>query len=180
MASLIEEHRILRRQLRGRHLLVTDYERRRLDRNVLEISHPAKLTRQQLTHPSIALGEDLEHVPVGSTHDVADVRDEVGRDLIVEQVAHGIDEDLSRAFPVQRWFQLLGYESQIEAALKGVSGYATEALSEHLRLAELAARAHSRAAPDRVPGRVRPLNGRPVAHGWLVYVLSVTVQVKGS
>ena len=44
--------------------------------DVLEISRPAKLTRQQLTHPSIALGEDLEHVPVGSTHCVADVCDE--------------------------------------------------------------------------------------------------------
>jgi hypothetical protein len=70
----------------------------------LEISHPAKLTRQQLTHPPIALGEDLEHVPVGSTHDVADARDELGGDLILKQVAHGIDEDLSGAFPVQRLF----------------------------------------------------------------------------
>ena len=38
-------------------------------------------------------------------------------------------------------------------------------------------RAHLRAAADRVPRCVRPLNGRAVAHRGLVYVLSVTGRV---
>ena len=89
----------------------------------------------------------------------------------MKQIAHRVDEDLTRPFPAQRLFQLLGYEAQIEAMLKGMSRYATEAFGEHLRVAELAAGAHFRAAPDRVPGRVRSFDSRPVAHGWLVYVL---------
>ena len=137
-------------------------------RDVLKISHPSELTRQQVAHTCIAFGEDLEDVPVGSSHDVADASDEIGRDVFVEQVAHRVDEDLPRPFPVQRLLQLLGHESEIEALFKRVSGHTAKALSEDLRIAELAAGAHLCAASDRVPSRVGPLNRRPVAHRSLV------------
>src|SRR5262249_18692524 len=145
-------------------------------RDVLKVSHPAKLTRQQLTHPSIALGEDLEHVPVGSTHDVTDLRDELSRHVFMKQVAHRVYEDLSRPFPMQRLLQFLGHETQFEAVFKRVPRDAAETLSEDLCVTEFAARADFCAAAYRVPCRVRPFNWRSVAHT-AAYVFPVTGEV---
>jgi DNA-binding PadR family transcriptional regulator len=49
---------------------------------------------------AIAPGDDLEEVPVSASHDVADPRDEVGWNLLVKEVAHRVDEYLSRTAPV--------------------------------------------------------------------------------
>jgi hypothetical protein len=64
---------------------------------------------------------------------------------------------------VQRLLKLLGHESQVEALLERVSRQ-RETLREHFRVAEFAARAHLRAAPNRVPRGVRRFNGGASAH----------------
>jgi hypothetical protein len=103
-------------------------------------------------------------VPVGPSHNIADTCDVVGWHVLVKEVTHRVDEDLPRPSPVQRLLQLFGHESQVEALFKRVFGHTSEALGEELRIAEFAARAHLRAAADRVPRRVRPFDGRSVAH----------------
>jgi hypothetical protein len=65
---------------------------------------------------------------------------------------------------MQRLLKFLRYESQVEALLERVPWDPAETLSEDLRIAELAARAHLRAAADRVPRRICPFDSGPVAH----------------
>src|SRR5689334_12309190 len=103
-------------------------------------------------------------MPMSSSHDLSNATDVVGWNVFVKEVAHRVDEDLARASPVQRLLELLGHQSQVEPMLEGMSRHAAETLTEHLRVAEFAARTHFRAAADRVPRRVRPLNRRAVAH----------------
>ena len=43
---------------------------------------------------SVALGEDLENVPVSTSHDIADAPDVVGWNVFVKEVAHRVDENL--------------------------------------------------------------------------------------
>lgn len=145
--------------------------------HVFKVRHPPQLTRQQFAQSLVALGEDLKQMPVSLSHDLSNATDVVGWNAIVKEVAHRVDENLPRATPVQWLLKLFGHQSEVEALLEGVSRHAAEALREHLRVAELAARAHLRAAANRVPRRVRPLNRRAVAHGGPVYVHSVTEQV---
>ena len=144
---------------------------------MIKIGHPPQLTPQQLAQSLVPFGEDLKYVPVSPSHDVANARDVVGWNVLVKEVAHRVDEDLPRASPVQRLLELFGNESEVEALLERVSRHTAETFREQLRVAELAARAHLRAAPDGIPRRVRPLNRRAVAHGGLVYVHSVTGRV---
>jgi hypothetical protein len=112
----------------------------------------------------MALGENLKDVPVGTLHDLTNTRDELGWNVLVEEVAHRIDEYLSRSSPVQRLFELLGNKPEIKSVLEGMARHATEAFRERLGVTELAPRAHLRAASHRVPGRVRPFDRRAVAH----------------
>ena len=51
---------------------------------------------------ALRLVSTLEEVPVGRLHGVEDTIDELGGDLLVEQVAHGIDEDHARPLP-RKW-----------------------------------------------------------------------------
>ena len=103
-------------------------------------------------------------MPVSSLHDLSNATDVVGWNVFVKEVAHRVDEDLPRASPVQGLLKPFGHESQVEALLERVPRHAAETLREHLCVAEFAARAHLRAAADRVPRRIRPLNRRAVAH----------------
>lgn len=116
-------------------------------------------------------------MPVSSSHDLSNATDAVGWNVFVKEVAHRVDEDLPRASPVQRLLKLLGHQSQVEPLLEGVPRHAAETLREHLRVAELAARTHLDAASHRIPSCVRPLDGRAITHGRLVYARSMTGQV---
>jgi hypothetical protein len=145
--------------------------------NGSQVGHPSQFTAQQLPEPIVPFGEDLEHMPVGPLHDVANARDVVDRNVFVKEVAHRVDENLSRAAPVQWLIELFRNESEIETLLERVSWHSAESFCEQLRIAELAARTHLRAAPDRIPRCVRPLDGRAIAHGRLVYARFMTGQV---
>ena len=132
--------------------------------DVLKIGHPPQLTSQQLPESLVPFSEDLKNVPVSPSHNVTDTRDVVGGNVPVKEVAHRVDEDLPCASPMQRLLELFRNESEIEALLEGVTRHPAETFREELRVAEFAARAHLRAAPHWIPGRVRPFNRRAVAH----------------
>lgn len=57
--------------------------------------------RREFNHAFFALGEDLEDVVVSAGHDVEDRSDVVGRYPLMEEVAHGVDEDEARLLPAQ-------------------------------------------------------------------------------
>lgn len=78
---------------------------------------------------------------------------------------------------MKRLIQLFRNETKIEPLFKGMCGYTAETFCEQLCVAKLAARADLRAAADWIPRRVRPLDGRAIAHGRLVYALFVTKEV---
>jgi len=50
-----------------------------------------------------ALGEDLKGVPPGGGHDFGDGHDVIVRDLVVEEIAHGVDEDHFGGAPAERF-----------------------------------------------------------------------------
>ena len=96
-----------------------------------------------------------------TSHDPLDV---VVGNVLVEQVAHRVDEDHLRRAPPQRLRELLRDEPQIEALLVRMAWHAAEPLGERLGVAVLAAGADLRAAADRVPRRVGPLDFRVLSH----------------
>ena len=128
-------------------------------RRALPVSAP-----QVCPHERAAFREHLEHMPVGGLHGVEDAVDEIGRDLLVEQVAHRIDEDPPRPFPRKRLGQPLRAPREVESVLEGMAGRAAKPLREALGVAVVAAARDLRAARHRVPRRVRPLDGGSVAH----------------
>jgi hypothetical protein len=58
--------------------------------------------------------QHLKDMPIRPLHRVEDLINEVARHFLMEQVAHRVDEDRSRAFPGQRLFQALMTQDQIE------------------------------------------------------------------
>jgi hypothetical protein len=82
----------------------------------------------------------------------------------MEEIAHGIDEDLPRGLPAERLPELFRDKADVEPLFKGVSWNATKALRESLGIAILAARADLRAATHRIPGRVGPFDLGLFAH----------------
>ena len=62
------------------------------------------------------------------------------------------------------------HEAKIEALLERMPGHAAKPLGESLRVAVLAAGGDLGAAPHRVPGRVSPFDGAPVAHCYHLYL----------
>ena len=106
----------------------------------------------------MALGQHLERVSVGVSHDPADRCDVRGRDGFVEQVAHGVDENPAGAPPRQRLVELLRHQAEVETLLERMSGDPAEAFGECLRVTVCAAGADLGATANRVPGGVGPLN----------------------
>jgi hypothetical protein len=86
----------------------------------------------------MALREDLEDMPVGRFHDLADTGDVVVRDVIVKKVAHGVNEDFPWTLPAKWVGQLLRYEPNIEALFKWVTGNTAKTLCKSFSIAVLA------------------------------------------
>ena len=114
----------------------------------------------ELGEPLGALGEHLVAVLVRRLHHLEDLVDVVVGHVLVEEVAHGVDEDGARLRPAERLVEALGAQLQLEAALVGVAGDAAEALGEGFGVAVGAAGADLGAARDGVPGGVGPLDLR--------------------
>ena len=120
---------------------------------------------QVIPHERTALREHLESVPVGFFHGVEYAVDEWRRNVLVEQVAHGIDEDLPRSFPCQRLFHSFRAQCQIEALLVWVPRHPSEPFRETLSVAIGAPLGNFGAPGYRIPGGVSPFDAGVVAHG---------------
>src|SRR5262245_60398172 len=104
------------------------------------------------------LRKDLVLVPVGPVHHPKDTPDAFQRDLVVEKVAHAVHEHALRLLPTESFFQFFRDEPQIEALFERVSRYATKPFCKSFRVAVLAAGTDFGAAPNGVPGRIRPFD----------------------
>src|SRR5712691_6987657 len=115
---------------------------------------PAKQFPQALG----ALGEHLIGMPVCKPHRRSHLLDIRKRHAFVEQITHRVDEYHLRLAPAQGFTKLLRNETQIEAFLEGMSFYSAETLGEPFRVAMLTTGTDLRAAANRVPGCVGPLD----------------------
>ena len=111
-----------------------------------------------------ALGQYLKIVPGCAVHDLKDRLDVFIRDLFVKQVAHAVDENAPGLTPLQRQLQQVLMQTQTKAVPVTSVAHGRKAQSEALRVAILAARTDLRATGDRIPGGIRPLDGRVVSH----------------
>src|SRR5918992_2146663 len=102
----------------------------------------------------MALCEHLEDVPVAFRHDLEDLLQEIQGHLLMEQVAHGVDEYATWLTPAPRFIQAFWVEGEVEAIWEVLM----EAFRESFGIAVFAARAYLVAPDGRVPGLVRPLD----------------------
>ena len=112
-------------------------------------------------------------MPVSVAHDLKDTLDEVSWDLLVEEVAHRVDEDVAGVAPTQRNLERVGVQSEAEAgtaatrnAVMLVLGLAhvLETSGEIERIAMSATGRNAVATRDRIPSRLRPLDRATASH----------------
>lgn len=111
-----------------------------------------------------ALGEHLKAVPVRAAHDVEDALDVLDRHIFVEEIAHRVDEDRLRLFPLQRKVEHLRLKRERKAVPIVRLPHRLQPLRHALRIAVLAPRADFRATRDRVPSGLRPFDARSLGH----------------
>jgi len=115
-------------------------------------------------HEGTAFGQHLESVPMRFFHGVENLVDIVGRNVLVEQVAHGVDEDHLRLADRKGLFQAAGPKRKIETRFERVIGHASEAFGKPFGIAVVAAGADLGAARYRVPRHVGPFDGGILRH----------------
>src|SRR5580704_2818231 len=103
-------------------------------------------------------------MPICPRHNLRYFADVIVRHLLMEQVAHGVDEDHSRAPPGQWFHQLAGNEPWIKTTLISMANNSTESLGEPLGITELAPWADFCTAADRVPGCIGPFDLGLITH----------------
>ena len=89
----------------------------------------------------------------------------------MKQVAHRVHEHHLWSSPAERLGEFVRNKPQVESLFVGVTLHAAEPLGERLRIAVLASRADLRAAPNWIPGRVRPPDFGVLAHEFLTFYL---------
>ncbi len=104
-------------------------------------------------------------MPMGLRHDVIRAADERLGHVLVEQVAHGVDENAARVAPPEWQRELVRMERQREPVAIAWITHRLEPECESLSIAVLAPWTYLGAAGDRVPGRVSPLDRGVIAHG---------------
>lgn len=117
-----------------------------------------------ITHARRAFGEDLEGVPVRCFHGGEHLVHVIEGHALVEQVAHGVDENHARLFPRKRLFETGRSKRQVEPRLERVALHAAKPFREPFRIAVVATRADFRAARDRIPRRVGPFDFGGLRH----------------
>lgn len=114
--------------------------------------------------PGATLREHLVDMVAGSLHRIKNLVDEQIRDLLVEEITHGVHENHARATPTRRLGQALGTQGEVETALVGVPANAAEALCKTLCVAVVTTRADFGAASDGIPSGVSPFDRAVVRH----------------
>ena len=99
-------------------------------------------------------------MPVRRLHGFKDFEYEIGGHLLMEEVAHRVDEDGTRLFPFQGKLKPFRPQLEIEPLLKRMTWHSAKPLRERLGVTMLATRADFRAAGDGVPGGISPFDGR--------------------
>ena len=103
-------------------------------------------------------------MPARVRHDLERAADELLGHVLMEQVTHRVQKDTARFAPSERERELIGVECQVEAVAIARVAHRLEPRRETFRVAVFAARADLRAAGDRIPGRVSPLDRALVSH----------------
>jgi hypothetical protein len=103
-------------------------------------------------------------MPVGALHSVEHLVDEYARHVLVEQVAHGINEYHAGLAPAQGLLDSLWPQRQIEAKRKGMARNAAKPLREALGVAVIAPATDLSATRYRVPGHVSPFDCATIGH----------------
>ena len=114
-----------------------------------------QLLFRQRAHAARTLGEDLEGVLRSLTHGVPDLFDEVVGDLVVEHVAHRVDEHAARRAPMERLVQAFRMQRDREPVGKRLVVLQGDAFC----VAVVAAGRDFVAAGDGIPGLVGPFDG---------------------
>ena len=119
------------------------------------------------------LGEHLIGVLRRRLHDIEDSSDEFGRDLVVEQIAHGVDEDGARRGPPLREVEGVRMEGETETGSRGPEvtvalilrhPHGLQPLGQGQGIAVVAARRRPIASGGRVPRCFGPLDTAAVPH----------------
>ncbi len=97
-------------------------------------------------------------------HDLEDTTDECYRDLRMEKIAHGVDEDSPGLLPLEGEVEDMLVDSRPESLRVVLLPHRLEALCHALGVAVLASWAGLGTACDRVPGRPRPFDLRYLPH----------------
>jgi hypothetical protein len=103
--------------------------------NVIQFRRKAEFRLKQIPQAFGPFGQDLVGVPIRLGHDLGDQNDVFVGDVLVEQVAHRVDEHHLRLGPKERFGQFLGNQTQVEALLVGMARHAPKAFGERLGVA---------------------------------------------
>ena len=115
---------------------------------------------QIVPHQGTALRQDLEEVPIGLLHDIEDTIHELQRDILMEEVTHGVNEYSTRTTPTEGLINPLGTQGQVEPHLEMMPRDTTESLRESLGITVIAA--------PRNLSSTSPLNARAISHDELL------------
>ena len=109
-------------------------------------------------HAFRPLGQDHKRVLAGHFHHPKYMVDKLIRYIRVKEIRHRINEYPAGLLPLQREFEHMRLQGQIESVGVIPLPHRLEPVRHPLSVAMLAARTDLRAACDPVPGCVRPLN----------------------
>ena len=124
--------------------------------------------KQIVPHQGTTLRQDLEEMPIGLLHDIEDTIHELQRDILMEEVTHGVNEYSTRTTPTEGLINPLGTQGQIKSHLEMMPRDTTEALRESLGIAVIAAQRNLGATRQRIPSRIGPLNSRTISYDELL------------
>ena len=113
----------------------------------------------EIAHQRTALGENLIDVPIGPFHRIEYLPDVLVGYLLMKQIAHRVHEDELRTPPMQRLLYTLRPQGQVETGFERMALDPAKTLGKPFGVAMIASGADLRAARNRVPGAVRPLDG---------------------
>jgi len=113
--------------------------------DIRKLAYPSELSAKEKTHSFVTLRQNLVGVTLRLPHYLADARDVLDWNVLLEEIAHRVDKDSSRMLPTQGLLELLRHEAQIKALLKWVTARSSKSLRERRRVADLASWAEKRA-----------------------------------
>src|SRR6266849_1968567 len=122
---------------------------------------------EQVSHPFGPLSQHLIDVPVGLKHHIDNALNIFVAHVVVKQIAHRVNEDLSWPSPSEWFVEFFRDESKVESLFVWMIRNATKSFRESRCVAVLAARADLCAAANRVPRGVGPFDLRSVRHYFL-------------